>query len=65
VEKRSVRSVIRSQKQVIRAQNVLIDWLLTELEKQRRKHVDDSRGERQAVFHLRHDGADGRRPVRR
>jgi hypothetical protein len=28
VEKRSVRSVIRSQKQVIRAQNVLIDWLL-------------------------------------
>lgn len=42
MERQNVRSVIRSQKQVIRAQNVLIDWLLKQVEQERMKRLDNS-----------------------
>ena len=42
MERQNVRSVIRSQKQVIRAQNVLIDWLLNQVEQERVRRLDNS-----------------------
>ena len=36
------RTVIREQKQVIRAQNVLIDWLLEQVDRERTKRLNDS-----------------------
>ncbi len=40
--RQSLRSVIRAQKQEIRAQNVLIDWLLEQVEQERTKQLNDS-----------------------
>ena len=37
---RNARSVIRNQKQVIRAQNILIDWLLEQVERERSRRLD-------------------------
>jgi hypothetical protein len=37
---RNARSVIRNQKQVIRAQNILIDWLLEQVERERTRRLD-------------------------
>jgi hypothetical protein len=42
VTRQNPRSVIRAQKQVIRAQNVLIDWLLEQVEQERTKRLNDS-----------------------
>jgi hypothetical protein len=36
------RTVIREQKQVIRAQNILIDWLLEQVDRERTKRLNDS-----------------------
>ncbi len=35
------RTVIREQKQVIRAQNILIDWLLEQVDRERTKRLND------------------------
>jgi hypothetical protein len=42
MEKPNARQVIRAQEEVIRAQNVLIDWLLEKIEKERSKRQDRS-----------------------
>jgi hypothetical protein len=42
VIKQNPRTVIREQKQVIRAQNTLIDWLLEQVDRERRKRWNDS-----------------------
>jgi hypothetical protein len=48
MEKRRARTVIRSQNEVIRAQNVLIDWLLGKVDQERMKRLNGSHTPKEA-----------------